>query len=150
MKLSFLRVFLAWGSISAGISVLCPLLVFGVGSLSSALTFLVWGIFSGAVVALSGAWILINSRPRELRSRKRFGRVLGFFLPILLFFVVPFFLGWLGILSGIFSFVILVFLGSFPFTIFLIAGSILGGDWAAQCMEGRPLQNLIASIFQRG
>jgi hypothetical protein len=148
VMLPFSRVFLAWGCVTAGISAI-PLLVFSVDSLSSALRFLAIAIFYGGVVGLCGAWLLTNSRPRELRSRRRFARILGFFLPIVLFLL----LGSLGLGSNVFFFALLAFFKGFPVTFFLIAGSILGGDWAAQRIEGAPLPNfgkMVESFFRRG
>jgi hypothetical protein len=150
VTMQFLPVFLSWGCVTTMIIMLGAVLICSGPSL---LFVLVLSIIYGAVIGLSGAWILINTRPRELRSRRRFGQILGFFLPILLFFVVPLLLGLLGLRTlaeAIFFLTWRLFLGVPPFTLFLIAGSILGGDWAAQRMEGRSLRNLLVSILQRG
>jgi len=143
VQLPFSRVFLSWGSVTAAISAI-PILFF-VNS-RSVFSLLAMAVFYGATVGLSGAWILTTKRPRELRSRRRFGKILGLFLPILLFLVVP-------LLLRLMPFFVFFALLLSPLTLLLIAGSILGGDWAAQRMEGTPLPNFgqrVESFFRRG
>ncbi|HKD78168.1 MAG TPA: hypothetical protein VKH81_00635 [Candidatus Angelobacter sp.] len=138
----FSQVFLEWCRVTTMIILLGTALLSPVGSFYSMASALIVCSLVGVVIGLCGAGILTNARPRELLSRRRFARILGVLLPIFLLLLV-------SLASGLGLFLVLVGVWN-PFTFFLIAGSVLGGDRAAQRMEGKPLPSIMASIFRRG
>ena len=147
---SFASLFLVWSGVTSSVIILGFLLIFNLHSPQDGLYLLGLSSICGAFIGLSGAGILVNSRPRKLRARRRFGRVLGLCMPFLLFYVLPLVLGMLRISVIPMLIVWKFFWANIFFVPFVFAGSILGGDLAAQRCEGRSPKDLIASIFRRG
>jgi hypothetical protein len=146
----FWPLFFVWGGVTTTVIIFGSLLIGYWGSASILLYLLAFSSICGTLIGLSGAGILVNSKPRNFRARRRFSRVWGLFLPFFVFLVIPFVLGTLRI-TVIPAFLVWKhFFGNILLVPFVFAGSVLGGDAAAQRVEGRSPRDLIAAMFRRG
>jgi hypothetical protein len=143
---SFSRLFLEWTCISGIFSDgIVALFGFESSPAWAIIACLFIYLFMAVPIGLFGAAVLTNSRPRPLHERRRFVRIVGLFLPIGIFFILPICLSALGMERtfgryGLWS----IWIYSSP----LIIGSVLGGDWAARRMEGFPLRK-VSAFFSR-